>query len=141
MSLLSTRTPAKFIVLTNASANLYQERGILLPPFARHQPAAHPADQGGRTMLTPNALHLAEHDGQLAALRVLYGLRWHLDAHDTSEDAQQAAIAFCEGFANVFAPLLAEAMEGAKERGGDAASILFALIAGYVGDLIHSLDR
>ncbi|MDN0076007.1 hypothetical protein QU481_14035 [Crenobacter sp. SG2303] len=92
-------------------------------------------------MLTANTLHLAESDGELAALRVLYGLRWHLDAHDTSEDAQEAAAAFCEGFADVFAPLLAEAMEDAKEHGGDAAGILFALIAGHAGDLIQTLDR
>ncbi|TCP10890.1 hypothetical protein EV683_1177 [Crenobacter luteus] len=88
-------------------------------------------------MLNPNALHLAERDGQLAALRALYALRWHLDAHDTGDDAQRAATAFCEGFADVFAPLLAEA----READGHPAAALFRLIAARAPELIVSLER
>jgi len=87
-------------------------------------------------MLTPTALHLAQRDGRQAALRALYSLRWHLDAHDTSEDAQLAATVFCEGFADVFADCLAEA----REHTSNSVEALFRLIAQRAPDLILTLD-
>jgi len=89
-------------------------------------------------MLTPNALHLAEHDGRLAALRTLYGLRWHLDAHDDADAAHKAAMAFCGGFADVFAECLADALDSSAS---DIAAALFDRIVNHAPELIASLDR
>jgi hypothetical protein len=89
-------------------------------------------------MLTRNALYLAENDGRLAAVRALHGLRWHLDAHEAYSDAQEAAKAFCEGFADVFASCLADALDSSTSN---KAAALFDRIAQRAPELIASLDR
>lgn len=98
-------------------------------------------------MLTPNALHLAERDGQLSAIRALYSLRWHLDAHDTREDSEQAAIAFLDGFTGVFSEQVAEALpaltDGAHltDEAVDQLMRLYDAITRDTADLIQRIDR
>ncbi|BAK75342.1 hypothetical protein NH8B_0507 [Pseudogulbenkiania sp. NH8B] len=97
--------------------------------------------------LTPNALHMAERDGQLSAIRALYSLRWHLDAHDTSMDSQQAAIAFLDGFVGVFSECIAAAWPDTVDGAGlSDASVgrlvdLYDAITDRTHDLIQRLDR
>lgn len=97
-------------------------------------------------MLTPGAIHLAERDGQLAAIRLLYALRWHLDAHDTSEDSEHAAVAFLDGFCDVFANQIDEAWpDGIGPDPSDGfvgpVATLYRAIARDTPDLIQRLDR
>ncbi|MDN0085424.1 hypothetical protein QU487_22245 [Crenobacter sp. SG2305] len=98
-------------------------------------------------MLTNNALHLAERDGQLAALRVLYGLRWHLDAHDNEQATAQASCAFLDGFVNVFADCIGQVWPNAvdgeylTDAAVDRLAHLFEAITERTPALIAQLDR
>lgn len=89
-------------------------------------------------MLTPNQTHLAERDGQLAALRVLYSLRQHLDDNEDPADANAAGATFLLGFCDVFAECLADAIE--EEQDGGAMRLFHSIIK-RTPEMIASLDR
>lgn len=56
----------------------------------------------GLPAINPNALHMAERDGLLSALRMLHAMRWHLDAHAHQAHGDKAAAAFASTFFGVF---------------------------------------
>ncbi|NDV12485.1 hypothetical protein [Crenobacter caeni] len=92
----------------------------------------------GLPRIAPNALHMAERDGLMAALRMLHTLRWHLDGHEYPAHGKQAATAFADSFFGVFSACLLDAMTGPS---ADAVDVFMASLIEQCPALIAELER
>ncbi|MCP9760731.1 hypothetical protein EGI20_15775 [Aquitalea sp. S1-19] len=95
-------------------------------------------EAAGLPAISPNALHMAERDGLLSALRMLHAMRWHLDGYECQVHGDKAATAFADTFFGVFSDCILAALQAPANK---AVDVFIAALTGQCPALIEQLER
>ena len=92
----------------------------------------------GLPAISPNALHMAERDRQIAALHMLSVLRWFLNGHEEALHGNEATTAFAGAFFGAFSGCILSALQSTENQAVDV--FIASLIEQYPARL-QELER